>query len=88
MSQPGGGSGAATGTPSTAAPPARRPTIVDGVVGAGATVTRQLLDSVGTAATQLLETVRAAVDRILPLGLQPTARAVAAHPLLAALRVS
>jgi hypothetical protein len=67
----GGGGSSGGGRPGAGGgigpPRAPGPTIVDGVVSAGTSVTSQVPGPVGTLATQTLDSVGSAVDRILPL---------------------
>jgi hypothetical protein len=66
----GGGSGGG-GTPGTPAPtpqPVSQPTLVDGVVNAGTSITQRVPGPVGAVATQLLQNLGKTVDGILPLG--------------------
>jgi hypothetical protein len=67
----GGGSGSpgpgTTPTPPGTTPPASQPTLVDGVVDLGTSITSKIPGPVGAAATQLLQGVGKTVDGILPL---------------------
>jgi hypothetical protein len=62
---PGAGPGVGTGSPPPTPAP---PTLVDGVVNLGTSITSTLPGPVGAVATQTLQSLGSTVDRVLPLG--------------------
>lgn len=54
-------------TPTASPPPTSKPTLVDGVVNAGKSITEKVPGPVGTTATQLLQSLGRTVDGLLPL---------------------
>jgi hypothetical protein len=73
----GSGSGAGSGSPPPTPAP---PTLVDGVVGVGTSLTAKIPGPVGTVATQTLQSVGTTLDRVLPLAGSGASAAPAAKP--------
>jgi hypothetical protein len=68
-----GGPGGTTTPPTTTPSPTAHPTLVDGVVSVGTTITKALPGPIGSVATQLLQNLGKSVDGILPLSRGSTA---------------